>query len=481
MYGVSNDMKERETRMAEFDVDLFVIGAGSGGVRAGRIAAQYGAKVMVAEEFRIGGTCVIRGCVPKKLMVYASRFKDDFEDAAGFGWTVPRATFDWRKLVTAKEAEITRLSGIYRTNLAKAGAKLIETRAEIVDPHKVRLQSDGRVISARTILVATGGHPSALPGVKGIEHAITSNEIFDLPKFPKRLMIVGGGYIAVEFASIFARLGSAVTLVMRGDNVLRGFDEDLRVHLRDGLVAAGVSFAFGTLPAAIEKRGENLSVTLADKEVFDVDQIMIATGRRPNTTGLGLENVDVALDAVGAVKVDSFSQSNVASIYAIGDVTNRLALTPVAIREGHAFADTVFGGRPTTADHVNVPTAVFTTPEIGTVGMTEAHARAEFACVDIYAAHLRPMKAMLSGRPERTFLKIVVDGETDKVLGVHILGHDAGEMAQILGIAVKMGATKADFDSTVALHPTMAEELVTMRTRTARYVRDADPKVAAAQ
>jgi glutathione reductase (NADPH) len=467
--------------MAEFDVDLFVIGAGSGGVRAARIAAEYGARVMVAEEFRVGGTCVIRGCVPKKLMVYASRFKDEFEDAAGFGWTVAETSFDWRSLVAAKEKEITRLSGVYRANLAKSGANLVESRAEILDPHKVRLNSDGSVISARTILVATGGHPMIMPGVIGIEHAITSNEIFDLPKLPERLMIVGGGYIAVEFAAIFARLGSAVTLVMRGETILRGFDDDLRLHLREALSAAGVDFACGALPDAIAKRGDVLSVTLTDGHVLDVGQVMIATGRRPNTSGLGLENAGVSLDEVGAVKVDRFSQSSVPSIYAIGDVTNRLALTPVAIREGHAFADTVFGKRPTAADHVNVPTAVFTTPEIGTVGMTQAQARAEFVCVDIYAAHFRPLKATLSGRAEKTFMKIVVDGETDKVLGVHILGHDAGEMAQILGIAVKMGAKKADFDSTVALHPTSAEELVTMRTRRARYVRGADENAQAAQ
>lgn len=459
--------------MAEFDVDLFVIGAGSGGVRAARIAAGYGAKVLVAEEFRIGGTCVIRGCIPKKLMVYASRFKDEFEDAAGFGWNVSQPSFDWRTYVTAKEKEITRLSGIYRANLEKSGVGIIECRAEIEDAHKIRLQ-DGRLISARTILVATGGWPSFPGKIRGLEHAVTSNEIFDLQTFPQRLMIVGGGYIAVEFASVFARLGSAVTMVMRGPNILRGFDEDLRLHLREALVGAGVNFAFGALPVEIEKRSESLSVRLSDNQVFDVDQIMVATGRHPQTKGLGLEKAGVALDAKGAIKVDSFSKTNVESIYAVGDVTDRLALTPVAIREGHAFADTVFGGRPTAADHVNVPSAVFTTPEIGTVGLSEAQARAEFACVDIYAAHFRPLKATISGRAEKNFMKIIVDGETDRVLGVHILGHDAGEMAQLLGIAVKMGATKADFDATVALHPTSAEELVTMRMRTARYLRDQD-------
>ena len=459
--------------MAEFDVDLFVIGAGSGGVRAARIAAGYGAKVAVAEEFRVGGTCVIRGCVPKKLMVYASRFKDDFEDAAGFGWSVPQPSFDWRKLVDAKEREITRLSGIYRSNLEKSGVRLYEDRAEIVAPHRLRLKSDGREISARTVLVATGGHPLIPEGMIGLEHAITSNEIFDLPQLPERIMIVGGGYIAVEFAALLARLGSAVTLVMRGSTILRGFDDDVRQHLREALADAGVAFECGALPVAIVKRGDVLCVTLSNNSVVDVQQVMMATGRRPNTRGLGLETVGVALDAEGAVKVDAFSKSSVDWLYAVGDVTNRLALTPVAIREGHAFADTLFGGKPASVDHVNVPTAVFTTPEIGTVGLTEEEARANFACVDIYEAHFRPLKATLSGRAEKTYMKIVVDGETDKVLGVHILGHDAGEMAQILGIAVKMGATKADFDSTVALHPTSAEELVTMRTRKARHVRDA--------
>jgi glutathione reductase (NADPH) len=467
--------------MAEFDVDLFVIGAGSGGVRAARIAAGYGAKVMVAEEFRIGGTCVIRGCVPKKLMAYASRFKDEFEDAAGFGWTVPEVSFDWRKLVVAKENEITRLSGIYRSNLEKSGVAIVESRAEIEAPQRVRLLKDGRVITARTILVATGGSPSLVPEIPGLEHAITSNEIFDLPKLPKCLLIVGGGYIAVEFASVFARLGSIVTLVMRSNNILRGFDEDLRLHLHEALAATGVAFECGALPAAIDKRGEILSVTLTNGEVLDVDQVLIATGRHPHTKGLGLEKAGVALDAVGAVKVDAFSKSNVASIYAVGDVTNRLALTPVAIREGHAFADTLFGNKPTRADHANVPTAVFTTPELGTVGLTETEARAAYECVDIYATSFRPLKATLSGRAEKTLMKIVVDGETDKVLGVHLLGHETGEMAQLLAIAVKMGATKADFDATMALHPSSAEELVTMRTRTARYRRGADVYAKAAQ
>ena len=456
--------------MGEFDTDLFVLGAGSGGVRAARIAAGHGASVMVAEAFRIGGTCVIRGCVPKKLMVYASRFADDFEDAAGFGWSVARPVFDWKKLVAAKEAEITRLSGLYRANLAKAGVDIHETTATVEGPHAVRLASSGRLVRARHILVATGATPVMEPAVPGVEHAISSNEIFDLPEFPRRLAIVGGGYIAVEFASLFARLGAEVTLMMRGDNVLRGFDGDMRDGLRDALRHAGVDLRFGTLPTQISRVAGGLQVSLSQGEPLVVDQIMLATGRLPHTQGLGLERAGVALDAVGAVRVDEYCASNIASIHAVGDVTNRINLTPVAIREGHAFADTVFGGKSVRVDHADVATAVFTTPEIGTVGLSEAQARASHDIVDIYAASFRPMKATLSGRAEKTLMKLVVDGKTDIVLGVHILGHEAGEMAQLLGIAVKMKAKKADFDATMAVHPTAAEELVTMRLRSARHV-----------
>jgi glutathione reductase (NADPH) len=457
--------------MSAFDVDLFVIGAGSGGVRAARIAAGYGAKVVVAEEFRVGGTCVIRGCVPKKLMVYASRFHDEFEDAAGFGWTVPAPTFDWPRLVAAKEKEISRLSGLYRANLDKAGVEIVETRAEIEDPHHVRLLADGRRLSAKYILVATGGTPTLEPAIPGRELAITSNEIFDLPELPRKLLIVGGGYIAVEFASIFARFGTEVTLCVRGVNILRGFDETMREGLRDALVHAGVAFKFQTLPARIEKSAKGLSVSLTSGAGLDADQVMIATGRHAHTKGLGLERAGVALDSSGGVLVDGFGKTNVSSIYAVGDVTNRIALTPVAIREGHAFADTVFGNTPTRVDRADIPTAVFSTPELGTIGLTETQAREAYDVVDIYASSFRPLKATLSGRQDRTSMKIVVDGVSDRVLGVHILGDDAGEMAQILGIAVKLGAKKADFDATMALHPTAAEELVTMRTRSARYER----------
>jgi glutathione reductase (NADPH) len=458
--------------MAAYDVDLFVIGAGSGGVRAARVAASHGAKVMIAEEFRVGGTCVIRGCVPKKLMVYASRFKDHFEDAAGFGWALARPSFDWPKLVAAKEKEISRLSGIYRSNLEKAGVTIEDSRAEIEDAHTVRLLADGRKVSAKFILISTGAVPVLEPDIPGREYAITSNEIFDLASLPKRLLIVGGGYIAVEFASIFTRLGTDVSLVARGENILRGFDDDLRCGVRDGLIRAGVKLNFGVLPTRIEKSPAGYHVSLTKGMSLDVDQVMIATGRYPNTNGLGLEKAGVACGEFGTVKVDALSKTNIDSIYAVGDVTNRVQLTPVAIREGHAFADTVFGDKPEAVAHSNIPTAVFSTPEIGTVGLTETEARAIFDCVDIYMASFRPLKATLSGRAEKTLMKIVVDGLTDRVLGVHVLGEDAAEMAQLLGIIVKMGAKKADFDATLALHPTAAEELVTMRTRTARIERE---------
>lgn len=454
---------------ADFDVDLFVIGAGSGGVRAARIAASYGAKVIVAEEYRIGGTCVIRGCVPKKLMVYASRFADAFADSAGFGWTVGSVSFDWTKLVAAKEKEISRLSAIYRTNLEKAGVTFVESRAVVEGPHKVRLLADNRTIKARVILIATGAAPFLGPDVPGRELAITSNEIFDLAEQPKRILIIGGGYIGVEFAALLRRLGSEVIVALRGENILRGFDEDVRCCLRDALIESGIAFKFADMPKKFEKKGKAIGVTLANGETFEVDQVMLATGRHPNTHGLGLEKIGVRLDGVGAVCVDPYSQSSVPSIYAVGDVTNRVALTPVAIREGHAFADTVFGGKPMAVDHSGIPTAVFATPELGTVGLTEAEARLKHAVVDVFKTQFRPLKATLSGSAEKVFMKIVVDGESDRVLGVHIVGDDAGEMAQLLGIAIKLGATKAAFDATVAVHPTSAEELVTLHTRTARY------------
>ncbi|MEA2840499.1 MAG: glutathione reductase [Methylobacteriaceae bacterium] len=457
--------------MADAEVDLFVIGAGSGGTRAARIAAGYGARVMVAEEFRIGGTCVIRGCIPKKLFVYASRFRDEFEDAEGFGWKLEKTSFDWPTLVAGKEKEITRLSGVYGIHMTRAGAEIVDSRAVLEDANTVRLLKDDRRIRARYVLIATGGAPVLEPKIPGLEHTITSNEIFDLPVFPQRLLVVGGGYIAVEFASIFTRLGATVTQVLRGENVLRGFDDDLRSNLAVALREAQVDLRTGILPTRIEKTNKGLDVHLSDGSCVEADQVLVATGRRPNTKDLGLEKAGVEVNQKGAIVVDSHSKTAVENIYAVGDVTDRINLTPVAVREGHAFADTIFGDRPTAVSHINVPSAVFTTPEVGTVGLSEQEARKIFDCVDIYLAHFRPLKASMSGREEKVMMKIVVDGATDQVLGVHILGHDAGEMAQLVAIPVRMGCKKADFDATMALHPTAAEELVTMRTRAARYER----------
>jgi len=455
--------------LATADVDLFVIGAGSGGVRAARIAAGHGARVMLAEEFRIGGTCVIRGCVPKKLYVYASRYSHDLADAQSFGWTVGDSSFNWQKLVAAKEAEITRLEGLYEKGQNAAGVEIVRSRAVFEDAHTIRLLDDGRLIHAKHILIATGARPF-LPKIPGIEHAITSNEAFDLKTFPKRIVIAGGGYIAVEFAGIFKGLGAEVTLVHRGDNVLRGFDEDLRNAVRRGLENAEIRTILGATIAEI-RNDTGLSAILDSGVRLEADQVMIALGRVPNVEGLGLEKAGVALNHHHAIAVDAASRTGVPHIYAVGDVTNRVNLTPVAIREGHAVADTLFGGKPWTVDHTGIATAVFSNPELGTVGLTEAQAREHHRIVDIYKADFRPMKATLSGSTDRVLMKIVVDGETDKVLGVHIAGEGAGEMAQLLGIAVKMGATKADFDATMAVHPTAAEELVTLRTRSARLVR----------
>ncbi len=457
--------------MTQDAADFFVIGAGSGGVRAARIAAGYGAKVMIAEDHRIGGTCVMRGCVPKKLYVYASRFVDDFADAEGYGWTLGARSFDWKALVRAKEEEVTRLSAIYRANLDRAGVAIVETHARMDGPHHVVL-GDGRRIECAHILVATGSKPELHPDIPGLEFAITSNEIFDLPDFPRKLLIVGSGYIGVEFASIFARLGAEVTVALRGDKILKGFDDDMREALTEALKDVGVTILPKTLPAAISWNGQ-AEVTFSDGAVKVFDQVLMATGRRPATRNLGLEESGVALTRAGAVVVDAYSRSTVESVHAVGDVTDRINLTPVAVREGHALADTLFGGRPTSVVHDNVASAVFTTPEIGSVGLTEDEARQRLDIVDIYKASFRPLKATLSGRAEKTVVKLVVDGQTDRVVGVHMFGHEAGEMIQLIGIAVQMSATKADFDATMAVHPTVAEEFVTLRTRTARHVRAA--------
>ncbi len=453
-----------------FDVDFLVIGAGSGGVRAARIAAGHGAKTLVAEESRIGGTCVIRGCVPKKLYVYASRFADDFRDAAGFGWSVGEPTFDWPTLVAAKDKEISRLSDAYRANLERSGAKLTEQRATVAGPHRVKL-ADGQEVSARHILIACGSHPTMPAGVEELEHAITSNELFDLPVFPRRLLVVGGGYIAVEFASLFQRLGSEVTQVMRAPNILRGFDDDMRDGMRDAMARAGVAFRFGSLPTRIERaRDGSLSVTLSDGATVEADQVLMATGRLPNTRGLGLEPIGVELSAAHcAVKVDENLTSNVPSIHAIGDATHRVDLTPVAIREGHALADRLFGPGAPPIRYDTIASAVFGTPELGAVGLTEKQALERFASVHVYKTDFRPLKATVSGAPERAIMKLIVDGATDRIVGAHILSDGAAEMIQLVAVAMTMGATKADFDTTIAVHPTAAEELVTMRSAHARY------------
>jgi glutathione reductase (NADPH) len=458
--------------MADREVDLFVIGAGSGGVRAARIAANHGARVMIAEEYRVGGTCVIRGCVPKKLLVYASRFADEFADAAGFGWTLAAPAFDWRTLIANKDLEIARLEAAYIANLERAKVAIVRTRAVIEDAHHVRLAT-GETVRAGHILIATGGAPYHGADIAGLEHVISSNEAFDLPQLPKSILIQGGGYIAVEFAGIFAGLGSDVALIYRGDNILRGFDDDVRAHLRSEMERRGIKIITKRTVTAVEKVDHGLCAELSDNEMMTVDRIMFATGRKPNTKGLGLEKVGVKIAAGGGIAVNAYSNTSVPTIHAIGDVTNRVNLTPVAIREGHAFADTVFGGKQTAVSHLDVPTAVFSEPEVGTIGMTETEARATLPKVDIYKASFRPMKATLSGRDTRSFFKIVVDGLTDRVVGVHIVGPDAGEMIQLVGIAVKMKATKADFDAVMAVHPTAAEELVTMREKAASYVREA--------
>jgi glutathione reductase (NADPH) len=459
--------------MADFDVDLFVIGGGSGGVRAARIAAGYGARVMVAEEYRMGGTCVIRGCVPKKLLVLASHIHFEIEDAAGFGWTIPPVTFDWPTLIANKDKEIARLEGIYTANVEKSGARIVKTRAEFEDAHTLRLAT-GEAVKAKYVLVATGGAPNHGEPIPGIDHVISSNEVFHLPELPKRIVIQGGGYIALEFACIFAGFGSDVTLVYRGDNVLRGFDDDVRAHVRAEMEKEGITILTGCTVRSIDKRAKEFTTHLSNGSSVASEQVMFAIGRHPNVANLGLEKTGVAVNpSNGGIAVDSFSRTSVPNIYAIGDVTHRTNLTPVAIREGHAFADTVFGKRSVEVDHADIPTAVFSQPEIGTVGLTEAQARAHFSHVDIYKTDFRPIKATMSGRDTRVLMKLVVDGSTDRVVGCHVVGDGAAEIVQVLGIAVKMKATKADFDATMALHPTAAEELVTMRTPTARYVRQA--------
>jgi len=449
--------------MPEHDYDLFVIGAGSGGVRAARLTAMTGARVGVAEEHRVGGTCVIRGCVPKKLMVYASEFAHTFETAQKYGWSGLKPRFDWGAFLSTKDMEIARLSGIYTSNLQKAGADLFRARARFVDPHTLELVDQDRRITAARILIATGGRPRA-PDVPGIEHAITSEEAFHLPRLPKSIVVVGGSYIAVEFACIFHGLGVDTTLAYRGSNLLRGFDEDVRAHMADELRKRGLRVALACEHVGIEKLADGRLVSrMTENRSLESEQVMFAIGRDPHVKGLGLEAAGVKLNDRGAIEVDEYSQTNVPHIWAVGDVTDRVNLTPVAIREGAAFAETVFYDRPTKVDHTDIPTAVFSQPPIGVVGLSESEARHKFPSVDIYATRFRPMKSAFAGSEERTLMKLVVEAGGGKVVGVHIVGPDAPEMIQLAAIAVKAGLTKAQWDATCALHPTAAEELVTLR------------------
>lgn len=445
----------------QYDYDLFVIGAGSGGVRAARVSAAHGAKVAVAEEYRVGGTCVIRGCVPKKLLIYGAHFAEDLQDAKRFGWDVGDCAFDWPTLRDNVLADVDRLNTAYTDTLNSNKVEIILERAEFVDAHTLKL-SGGRTVTAKTILIAVGARP-AVPDFPGSELGITSNEAFHLEAIPKRIMIAGAGYIANEFAGIFHQLGAHVTLVNRSDVILRGYDEQIRDRLLQISVTKGIEFKFNTLFEKIEKVKGGLKVTLSGQDPVEVDCVMFATGRVPNTAGLGLEKAGVECGPLGAVVVDERNQSSAANIYAVGDVTDRVQLTPVAIREGQAFADTVFGGKPTIVDYDCIPAACFSHPPIAGVGLTEGAAKTKYGSVRVYTSDFRPMKNVLAGRNERALYKMICDGDTDQILGLHMIGPDAPEILQAAAIAVKARLTKADFDATVALHPTMAEELVLMR------------------
>jgi glutathione reductase (NADPH) len=452
--------------MPRYDYDLFTIGAGSGGVASSRRAAGYGARVAICEELRVGGTCVLRGCVPKKLLVYGAQFADAFADAAGFGWSLPPAKFEWPSLIAAKDQEIGRLSQIYINMLKNSGVEIIDGRGVICDAHTVEV--GGRTYTADKILVAVGGHPT-VPDIPGIEHVISSNEALDLPSLPRRIVIVGGGYIAVEFAGIFSGFGSEVVQIIRREELLYGFDDDLRVMLAQEMRSRGVEIRTRTQVARIvaaTHKGYSVFTTIGQE--ISADLVMYATGRRPNTRGLGLAEAGVELDANGAVVVDEWQRSSVPNIYAVGDVTDRFNLTPVAIAEGRAIAETLYNNNPMKMDHLDVPTAVFSQPPIGTVGLTEEAARRAYRDIDVYCARFKPMKNTLSGREERAFMKLVVDAETDRVLGCHMLGQDAPEIIQGLAVAVKCGATKKQFDQTVGIHPSAAEEFVTMREKSVR-------------
>ncbi len=445
-----------------YDYDLFVIGGGSGGVRAGRMVAGLGNRVGIAEEFRYGGTCVIRGCVPKKLLVYASSFAENFEDATGFGWKVGDTSFDWAKLIANKDLEISRLEGLYRKGLENVNADIFDTRAVLESPHEVRLLAEDRVVTAEKILIAVGGTPHRQTELPGHEYCITSDEAFDLKQLPERIVIAGGGYVAVEFAGVFAGLGVDTTIVYRGPEILRHFDMDMRQHLHQEMQKKGVRVICDETFSKVEKTDDGLAVSLAGGEVLAADQVMLALGRVPLTRQLGMTKAGVELDWSGHIVVDEYSRTNVENIWAVGDVSNRVPLTPVAIHEAMCFMETEFNDNPTMPDHDIIATAVFSQPEIGTVGMTEDEAVEMVGNLNIFKAVFRPMKHTLSGRDEKTVMKLIVDSDSDKVIGAHVLGPDAGEMAQLMAIPMKMGATKADFDRTMAVHPTAAEELVTM-------------------
>ena len=449
---------------SKYEYDLFVIGAGSGGVRAARVAAMSGARVAVAEEDRVGGTCVIRGCVPKKFMVYASEFSRQFEVAEGYGWTTGERSFDWKKFISAKDVEISRLSGIYVSNLTKAGADLVHGKAVFKDAHTLVVSGHHQqTVTADKVLIAVGGRPLTPKDVPGIEHCISSNEAFHLPELPRRIVIVGGGYIAVEFACIFHGLGSEVTLVYRGPNLLRGFDEDVRSHVAGELKKRGLKVVLACEHERIEKREDGVLVSHVTGDMaLESEVVMFATGREPYVEGLNLDKAGVKLNEKGAVVVDDYSKTNVDNIWAVGDVTDRINLTPVAIREGQAFAETEFKGKPTAFDHADVATAVFSQPPVGSVGLTEAQARHKFGKVDIYMSRFRPMKSAFMNGDESVLMKLVVECGTERVLGCHIVGPEGPEMIQLAAIAVKAGLTKPQWDATCALHPTLAEELVTM-------------------
>jgi glutathione reductase (NADPH) len=456
-----------------YDYDLFVIGAGSAGVRAARRAAELGRRVAVAEQDRVGGTCVLRGCVPKKLFVHASHYAEAFEDSVGFGWRAEGLHFDWATLAANVQGDVSWLSSVYIRNLEKAGAEILHSRAVLKDAHTINLVAENRDVTAATILIATGGKPRRELGIPGSEHAITSDEFFHLPKQPKRALIVGGGYVAIEIASVFAALGTDTTILHRGGEILRGFDIEIRKELHSGMERRGVGVRLGEELAEIKKTAAGLVAMTKSGIEIAADIVLLAVGRSPNTGGLGLDAAGVGVDRWGAITVDAYSRTSVPNIYAVGDVTNRLQFTPIAIREGSAFVDTVFGGKPTAVSYDNIPVAVFGTPEVGSVGMTEEAARLACPSLDIYRSHFKPLPNRVAGRDERMLIKLIVDGDTDRILGCHIVGPNASELIQLVAIAVRMGATKADFDATTALHPTLAEEIVTMGRPSERIRREA--------